>query len=176
MQVRTRAASRVTTESDRITGANLLILCYQLLGHVTVDSLQSVIVTDHDILTIAASLIAYDTYLTAESSTDGITDIHLDVKTFVLASPTGTEVAGQHATGCRHAEVTQVNAERVWKNGSLVGIAVVPVIIKVGCGILITLSLEKSFECHAVDSFHPAVDRGLFGKQVLSHNRCCHYS
>ena len=60
----------------------------------TVDGLQSVVVTDDDILTItlAGTFVPDDTYFTTEGSTDGITNINLDVEAFVLAAPAGTKV------------------------------------------------------------------------------------
>ena len=60
----------------------------QLLRHVSVVGLQSVVVTDDDVLTIAATFVAYYTYTAVKGSTDGIANINLNVQTLVLASPT----------------------------------------------------------------------------------------
>ena len=60
VKVRTRASSSVTTETDNITGANLLILIYELLREVSVDSLQTVVMSDDDILTVSSALVSYN--------------------------------------------------------------------------------------------------------------------
>ena len=60
----------------------------------TIDGLQTVVVTDDNKLSVTRmiSFIPDDAYLTRESSADGVADIDLDVETFVLASPACTEV------------------------------------------------------------------------------------
>ena len=60
MKVRTRASSCVTTETDNITGANLLVLIYELLREVSVDGLQTVVMSDDDILTVSSTLVSYN--------------------------------------------------------------------------------------------------------------------
>ena len=92
MKVRTGATTCVTTQSDRIAGLYLFILSDELLRHVSVVGLQSVVVADDDILAVASWLVFHDTHLAAEGSADGVAYIDLDVEALVLASPTGTEV------------------------------------------------------------------------------------
>ena len=60
MKVRTRASSSVTTETDNITGANLLVLIHELLREVSVDGLQTVVMSDDDILTVSSALVSYN--------------------------------------------------------------------------------------------------------------------
>ena len=62
MEVRTCASTGISTESYHFAGSYVLILFYELCRKVTVDSLQSVVVTNNDVFAISASLISYDTY------------------------------------------------------------------------------------------------------------------
>ena len=132
MEVRTRATTSVTTESDRLTSLNLLILFYQLLRHVSIGSLQTIVVADNYILTISSWLVFHDADLTTESSTDGVADINLDVKTFMLTSPTSSEVRGEYAAICWHMETSQIDTERIWESCLAMCIDIVPVLIEVG--------------------------------------------
>ena len=97
----------------------------------SVDGLQTIVVTDDDIFTIALGLIFHDSDLTAESSTDGVTYIDLDVETLMLTSPTGTEIRGDDTTWGRHAETTQVDTEGIGQGGLAMSINVVPVFVEV---------------------------------------------
>ena len=60
--MRARAPSCIAAKSDDVTGPYLLILVNELLRQVAVDGLQSVGVSDDDILAIASSLVSYDAY------------------------------------------------------------------------------------------------------------------
>ena len=132
VQVRTGATTRVTTQANNVTSSYNLVFANQLSRHMTIDGLQTVVVADNNILTIAARLIAYDTYLSAECCTDSVTNIYLDVKTLVLTSPTCAEVRCNYAAGSRHVETTKVNAEFIGKEAvGTADISVVPVLIQV---------------------------------------------
>ena len=98
----------------------------------TIDGLQTIVVTDNHVLAISVRLVADDAYLTGKGCTDGIADIDLDVQALVLASPAGTEVRGYYATRSRHVETTQVNAELLREDAAnFADVSIVPVLIKV---------------------------------------------
>ena len=97
VEVRTCTASCITTQADWFTSLNILIFHNKVFRHVTVDGLQTVVVTDNDVFTIALRLVIHDTDLSAECSTDGITNVNLDVQSFVLTSPACTEIRGDDA-------------------------------------------------------------------------------
>ena len=63
VQVGTRAPSGVATKTDGVAGAHFLILFYELLRHVGVVGLQTVVVADDDVLAVATAFVAYDTHL-----------------------------------------------------------------------------------------------------------------
>ena len=129
----------------------------------SVDGLQTVVMTDDHIFAIALGLVFHNADLTAESGTDGIADIDLDVKSLVLASPTGTEVGCHHAARRRHAETTEVDAERVGQGSLAMGIYVVPVLIEIGRGVLKFLADNQPLKDDGVNGFHLTVDGGLLG-------------
>lgn len=60
---------------------------------------------DDDVVAIATGLIAHDAHLAGESGTNGIADVDLNVKAFVLATPAGSKVTGDDAAWRRHAKV-----------------------------------------------------------------------
>lgn len=148
VQVRTSAATSVAAQTDRIASAHLLVLGNQMFRHVTVDGLQSVSVANDHVFAIALRLIAYDTHLTGKCSTDGVANVHLDIQSFVLTAPTGTEIRGDDAAVGWHAEVSQVDAERVGQLCCLMGIAVVPIVVEVGCGRLVNFVVEHALQCY----------------------------
>ena len=113
MEVRTCTTSSIATQSNRFTSTYVLILCHQLLRHVSIDSLQPICMTDNYIFAISLTLITNDTDLSRKSSANSIADINLHVKSFMLTSPARTKVRRDNAAWRRHAKVTQINAERV---------------------------------------------------------------
>ena len=129
VQVRTGASSGVAAQSDRVSGTYLLVFCHEMLRHVSVDGLQTVVVAYHNVVAVSVCLISHDAHLSVECRTDGVADIYLDVETLVHASPTASEVGSDDSAGCRHAEVFQVYAERVWKFCGAVSVSVVPVFV-----------------------------------------------
>ena len=131
MQVRTRATASVATQSDRIAGTYLLIFCDELLRHVTIDGLKTVVVADDHVLTITTTFIANNANLTREGCADRVTNIDLDVDTLVLASPACTEVRGHQTIIGRHAEILQRNTERIRQRSLVVGVFIAPVLIEV---------------------------------------------
>ena len=96
----------------------------------SIDSFQSVGVTNNDVFAISCALIFDDAHLAGECGADGVTDIHLDVQSLVLAAPSGTEVGGDDAAGGRHGKVAEVYTERVGQFGCLVGVSIVPLVIE----------------------------------------------
>ena len=168
MKVRTGTAARVATQTDRIASLDFLILGNQLLRHMSVVSLQTIVVADNHVFAVASWFVFHDTHLTAESSADGITDIYLDVDTFVLTSPAGTEVRGYHAAGGRHAETTQIDGCLIGQwIAAIVGQFVVPLIIDITCGILEHFLFNKSIEYYGVNSLHFAVNGSLTSQKIL---------
>ena len=132
MKMRTGRTSRITTQTYHFTGFHQLIFFYQLLGQVSVNSLQTIVVTNNDILAITSTLIFHDTYLTIKGSHDSIADINLQVKTVVHSSPTGTERRSYLCTRSRHMESGQVDCISFGNNSVSVSmyILVIPVRIK----------------------------------------------
>ena len=126
MQVRTRASSCITTQTDRITSLHVLVLVHQSLGHMSVDGLQAIMVANHHIVTVAGSLVVGHTDLSIEGSTDGVTDINLHVNTLVHTSPTATVVTGYNPAGCRHMVATEVDPEGIRQFSSTVCILIAP--------------------------------------------------
>ena len=169
MEVGTCATACVAAQTDRIAGLYLFILSDELLRHVSVVGLQSVVVADDDILAVASWLVFHDTYLTTEGSADGVAYIDLDVEALVLASPAGTEVRGDHAAISRHAETAQVDGGLIGQNATrVVSQLIVPLIIEVACGILQHLLFDQSVEHYRVNSLHLTVNGSLTSQKILS--------
>ena len=97
----------------------------------SVDGLQTVRMTDYDILAIAAGLVSHDAHLAGEGCADGVADIDFNVQTLVHAAPAGTEVARHDAARCRHAEVAKVDGIFVRKLSFAVSVLVVPRAVEV---------------------------------------------
>ena len=129
VQVRTRASTRVTAESDGVAGLHHLVFLYKVLRHVAVDGFQSVIVAYHNVVAVASCLVPYDTHLSAESGSDGVADVHLNVDTLVHASPAAAEVRGHHLARGGHAEMLKVDEERVGQLRRMVGVLVAPFLV-----------------------------------------------
>src|SRR5574344_831593 len=126
--------------------------------------------TNHHILAISASFILHHAHLATEGSTDGVADIHLDVNTLVLTSPTCTEVGCHHAVVGRHAESAQINLECIRQGCGTMCILIVPILIEVGCRSLSLLIENELVECYRIDSLHLSVYWGLACEQVLGHH------
>ena len=126
--------------------------------------------TYYNILAIAASLVFHHAHLAAECSTDGVADIHLDVDTLVLASPTRTEVGCHHAVVGRHAESAEINLECIGEGCCTMCIVIVPILIEVGSRCLSLFIENELVESYRIDSLHLSVNWSLACKQVLS--RC----
>ena len=131
MEVRTGATACVSTQTDGLSGAYGLVFAYQLLGHVSVDGLQSVVVTDYYIFSIAVAIVFYDAHLTGEGCADGVTDIYFDVETAVVTSPTTAEVTGDDAARGGHVESAEVYLVDIRHRTLLVCMGVVPIVIEV---------------------------------------------
>ena len=172
VEVRTCASSGVTTESDHFARAYFLVFLYELLREVTVDCLQTVVMAYHDILAVAATLVAHDAHLAREGCAYGVADVHLDVETFVLASPTRTEVAGDDAACGRHREVTKVDIECFGQLCGAVCVLVVPVCIEVCCGRFEFFAHGDVAKHNCVDGCHLTVYRCLACKKVLCVGGC----
>ena len=89
--------------------------------------------TNDDVLAVASAFIFHYTHLAAERCADGIADIDLDVQSFVLAAPAGTEVACHHAAGCGHTEMAKIYAERVGHLSGTMGVAIGPIVVELCC-------------------------------------------
>ena len=124
--MRTRASARVATQTDRIAGAHHLVFSHQMLRHMAVDGLQSVVMADHHIVAIATSFIVNYSDLSVEGGTDGITDIHLDVKSLVHTSPATAKLARDDAARSRHGKSAQVDAERIGQLRGAVCVLIAP--------------------------------------------------
>jgi hypothetical protein len=129
---------------------------------VAIIGLQTIVVADYHILTVTTRLIFYNANLTAESSTDGIANIHLDIEALVLATPAGTEIRSYHAARRRHTETAQINGSLVGESYAIVmGELVVPLIIQIVCGVLEHFLLNQSIEYYGVDCLHLPVNGSL---------------
>ena len=168
VQVRTRRATRGTSQANHVAGSYHLILLHQLLRQVTIDGLQAVVVANHDVLAIALCLIFHHAHHAREGSTDGIARIHLDVQTLMLAAPAGTEVRRDNAARRWHAEVAQVNFVMVGQLRGAVGVDVVPVGIQILCRQTGVFAFQKLIVGEGINGSHLLVDRGLTGQQILS--------
>ena len=60
MEVRTGASSCITTQAYHFSSSYFLILGNELLREVTIDGLQTIVVTNHDVLTVTTTFISYD--------------------------------------------------------------------------------------------------------------------
>lgn len=167
MKVRARGASRITTQANGLSGTHGLVLSHQLLGEMTVDGLQSVVVAYHDIFAIAISLVAYYAHLAAEGSADGIANIHFYVQSFMHTTPAASEVARYHAARSGHAVAAQVYAIALRQGGGAVGVLIVPTVVEVGRRVAQVLALYGLAEGKGVYALHMSVDGCLTGKQVL---------
>ncbi|CUQ39103.1 Uncharacterised protein [Segatella copri] len=58
--MRTGTSTRVTTQANHIAGSYLFALSNELLREVTIDGLQTIVVTNHDVLTVTTTFISYD--------------------------------------------------------------------------------------------------------------------
>lgn len=135
VEVGTCASACIAAQSDGLAGAHLLVLTDELLGEMTVDGLQTIGMTDDNIVAVASGFVAHNTHLTGKGGTDGVADIYFDVQAFVHTAPATTEVAGDDAARRGHAEMTKVDDKGVGQLGSAVGVSVVPFIsIELSCG------------------------------------------
>ena len=91
---------------------------------------------DNYVLAVAVTIVFHDADFSREGGANGITDINLDVKTAVVASPASSEVTGDDATGGRHVETTQVYLVLVGQGCLFVGVSVVPIVIEVRRGVV----------------------------------------
>ena len=116
MQMSTLRTTGITTQAYRFTSLNHLVFLYQLFTHMTIQGLQTIGMADNDITAIAFTLIINNTNLTTKSSTNGVTNINLDVCTIMVAmeSLTITVVTGHQTAVCRHMETTQIYLVFVW--------------------------------------------------------------
>ena len=57
----------------------------------TIDGLQTILMTQHDEIAVAARVPSYDTNLTAPCGADGIAHLNLDIRTFVHPAATPSE-------------------------------------------------------------------------------------
>ena len=176
VQMRTCAASGVSSKSYGFAGTNQLILLNKVFRHVRVDCLQSVVVTYHNIVAITTALISHDAHLAAERSTNGVAYINLYVKSLVVASPAPSEVACHHPARRRHTEMAQVDAVAVGHFGCAVSVFVVPTVIELGCRRFHFLSGCDISQHDRIHCFHFSVDGSLSGKKVLSHDLRCRNS
>ena len=63
MEVRTGASTCITTQANHFSSSYFLILGNELLREVTVDGLQTIVVTNYDELSVTTSVISYDANL-----------------------------------------------------------------------------------------------------------------
>ena len=151
VQMGTRTAARVATQSDGLSGTYLLILTDELFRHVGIVGLQSIVVANHHVLAVAARFILHDAHLAAESSPNGIANIDLDIKTLVLTSPASTEIGSDHTTGRGHVEAAQVDGGGIRQDTigvMIVGHLSIPLFVEVGSGVLKHLLEYETVESH----------------------------
>ena len=83
VEVRTGRLTCVTTQADRLTSANNLILLHNLLAQVTIERFKTIGVTNHDVVAITTTVVLTDAHLAVESSADQCTpsrpDLHAGV-------------------------------------------------------------------------------------------------
>ena len=137
-----------------------------------VDGLQTVVVANYDILAVAACLVAHDAHLAREGSADCVADVHLDVETLVLASPTRTEVARDDTACGRHGEVAEVYLVCLRKLRSAVSVLVVPVCVEVCRGRFEFFAHGDVAKHDCVNGCHLTVYRRLACKKVLCIGGC----
>ena len=94
----------------------------------------------------------------------------------MLSSPSWSEIARHHPALRGHAEMLEVDAERVGHLGGLVCVCVVPVLVELGGRRLKVLSIDDVLKCQRVELACLAVNWCLSGEQVLCHDRLCRHS
>ena len=129
----------ITTETNRLTSSNRLVLLNQLLAHVTVQSLQAIGMTNNNIATISLAFVSYDTNLTTECSTNGIANITFNISAVMITMEclTITKVACYQTIICWHMENAQINFVLIGHlNTIMSSIYVIPFWIKCRSGCL----------------------------------------
>ena len=80
MKVRTCRTSGIASQTNRVTGTHQLIFLDQLLGQMTINSFQTVIMTNNNITSITtATLIFHHTHLAIKGCANRVTDIDLHI-------------------------------------------------------------------------------------------------
>ena len=132
--------------------------------------LKSIGMADNNILSVTSGLVSYDANLATKGCTNGVPDVHFDVKSFVLSAPSAAKIARNDTAIGRHTEVTEVNFERIGHLNTMVCIAVIPVMVETCGGRLLLFAFHNAFQNERIYSFHLAIDRCLTGQKVLCLN------
>ena len=129
VEVRTRGTTSVSTETDGVTSPHVLIFPHKVSGQVAVDGLQSVVVTDDNIVAVTCTFVTHYTNLAVEGSANRISLLHLDVETLVHAAPASSKLAGNHAALGWHVEAPKIDAEGVGNIRFTMCILVAPFVV-----------------------------------------------
>ena len=172
MQVRTETAPGVASQADGLAGTHLLVGGNELLGQVAVDGFEAVGMAHHDVIAIAALIVAHYADFAVEGGHDGVAGIDLDVKTFMYTFESGTvtETRGDVARGSGHTKAAQVNHEAVGHFFALVGVCLVgdPGVIQFAAQVVeFHVALHGTLNGYRVHRTQAAVNRCLTGNQIL---------
>lgn len=171
VQMRTKRAARVATQSDWFAGLDLLIYLNQLLGEVTVDGFKTVVVADNYVLAIAAGIVADDAHFAVEGCIDGIANIDFNVKTLVHAAESRpiAEIARHVSARRGHGKASQVNLKTIGDKGRRVAVCVGVVPRGVESeAVLHLICLYEPLQCNRIDRLEFAVNGRLAGNEILT--------
>lgn len=176
MEMGTKGMPRVAAQADGLSRFHFLIGGDEMLGKVTVDGFQPVVVSHNDVVSVAAGVIACYADFSVESGNDGVAGVHFDVEPLVHTAEGGAIAiaAGDIATRRRHGEAAKVYLEAVGNHigGVGVGLVGVPGGIEGIDGFRVFRLLEEALQGHGVYRLELAVDRGLTGYEVLPVAAC----
>ena len=106
VEVRTCGTSCITAKTDDVACPDNLVGLAKMATHVAVNCLESVRVTDDDVVAITAALESYDAHFAREGCANGVSHEDLNVCSVVLTAERATiaVVAGYHSAVARHVE------------------------------------------------------------------------
>ena len=103
MEVAACRASGVTTEPQHLAAEHPFVFVHQRSAQMAIDGLESVVMTHHHIVAVAAGVPTYDTHLAVPCRTYRVAYLHLEVCASVHAIATPTVLAGD-VSGRREGE------------------------------------------------------------------------
>ena len=94
MQVAAGRTAGVAAQAKNLTGIDTLVLFHQRTRQVTIDRLQTVVVTDKHVVAVASRIPSYDAHLTVPRRTKRVAHLHFHIRPVMETVAAETEVRG----------------------------------------------------------------------------------